>query len=243
MTENTFYMAVAWFSETYGQLGVASDKLHGNQTHTFCRWTQPDPNAVTNLPRDSPVGASTSSVPEFDTGQAGRVLYSPQVINTKPDLGVELLAVTNGRGPANGCGVPQEKLGSAHSEGGRRCLSRTAGVRTISRAHAHTMNGWGLLGSSQEGFWTESPGRWWPTGEYLSNTHHSGVRGKTKKWGKISSRNMSWAGIGGQKAPCYCHPKPSLTTLQLAVPTANAADGCRSSTAIPRSWKAHVSFR
>lgn len=28
----------------------------------------PDPSAVANLSCDSPVGASTSSVPEFDTG-------------------------------------------------------------------------------------------------------------------------------------------------------------------------------
>lgn len=142
-----------------------------------------------------------------------------------------------------GVGSLRRSWGLLTARGGRCCLSRTAGVRTISRAHAHTMNGWGLLDSSQEGFWTESPGRWWPTGEYLSNTRRSGVRGKTKKWGKISSRNTSWAGIGGQKAPCYCHTNPSLTTLQLAVPTAHTADGCRSSTAIPCSWKAHGSFR
>lgn len=36
LTENTFYMAVVWFSETYGKFGMASDKLYMNQTDKIC---------------------------------------------------------------------------------------------------------------------------------------------------------------------------------------------------------------
>lgn len=36
LTENTFYMAVVWFSEAYGKFGMASDKLYANQTDKIC---------------------------------------------------------------------------------------------------------------------------------------------------------------------------------------------------------------
>lgn len=36
LTENTFYMAVAQFSETYGKFGMANDKLYVNQTDKIC---------------------------------------------------------------------------------------------------------------------------------------------------------------------------------------------------------------
>lgn len=42
MTENTFYMAVAQFSETYGKFGMANDKLYVNQTDKICGWMPPD---------------------------------------------------------------------------------------------------------------------------------------------------------------------------------------------------------
>lgn len=61
-------MAVVRFSETYGKFGMPSDKLFVNQTDKIRAWMLPDPSAVTNLSYDSPVGASTSSVPEFHTG-------------------------------------------------------------------------------------------------------------------------------------------------------------------------------
>lgn len=68
LTEYTFYMAAVQFSETYGKFGMANDKLYVNQTDKICAWMLPDPSAVTNLSYLSPIGASTSSVPEFDSG-------------------------------------------------------------------------------------------------------------------------------------------------------------------------------
>lgn len=36
LTENTFYMAVIQFSETYGKFGMVNDKLYANQTDKIC---------------------------------------------------------------------------------------------------------------------------------------------------------------------------------------------------------------
>jgi len=74
---------------------------------------QPDPNAAINFSYDSQVGASTLSVPEFDTGQVGSFwecyTLSPKVIKFKLNLGVELLVTHNCRGPENGSGCTPGK--------------------------------------------------------------------------------------------------------------------------------------
>lgn len=67
LIENTFYMTIVWFSETYKKLGVVSDKLHVKENDKFCRSMQSDPKAVINLSYDSQVGACISSIPECDT--------------------------------------------------------------------------------------------------------------------------------------------------------------------------------
>lgn len=115
-----------------------------------------------------------------------------------------------------------------HSDGRKCCLSGTTGVWTINHAHAHTTNGWECLHSSQEGFWTERlcPDRLHSTGEYLSNTDHSGVQlKKKKKSGEklILDRldRLAQLALELSKLHATVTPRAYLTTLQFVVVTAN----------------------